>query len=243
MDYHDMLAHIGAGGAHPGGFAATLNFLAHYPIEAGAKVLEVGCGTGQTACYLAENGCEVTALDIRPKMLEKAEKRAKKRGVDLRVVEGDVRALPLTDEQFDVVLGESVTVFVEISEALKEYYRVLKPDGRLIDRELMAVKPVPKEMNDKIQDLYGAQKLPSLEEWLHSIKSVGFDDVEVWNPVSMADDILHLISGFDDPALAEPSDSAAIERIKEINQKNQWLLSTYEEYHGYGVFMGIKPLN
>lgn len=240
MDYHDMLAHIGAGGAHPGGFAATLNFLAHFPIESGARVLEVGCGTGQTACYLAENGCKVTALDIRPKMLEKAKQRAQKRGVNLRVIEGDVRALPLADEQFDVVLGESVTVFVTISDALKEYYRVLAPGGRLIDRELMAVKPIPAELGVKIRELYGAERLPSLDEWLNAIKSAGFREVEVWNPISMADDILHLIAGFDDPSLAEPLDPAAMRRVMEIRKKNDELLTKYEEYHGYGVFMGEK---
>lgn len=241
MDYHDMLAHIGAGSAHPGGFAATLNFLAHFPIETGAKVLEVGCGTGQTACYLAENGCDVTALDIRPKMVEKARKRAQKRGLQINIVEGNVTSLPFEEDQFDVLLGESVTVFVDIPVALKEYYRVLKPAGRLLDREIMAMKPIPKEMEEAISDLYGAGKLPTLEEWISHIQSSGFEEAEVWNPISMADDMLHLIANFDDPELAEKPDPETYKDIVEIRRKNQWLLSKYEEYHGYGVFMGIKP--
>lgn len=241
MDYHDMLAHIGAGSAHPGGFAATLNFLAHFPIEAGANVLEVGCGTGQTACFLAKNGCEVTALDIRPKMVEKAKMRADKRGLNIKVVEGDVTSLPFGDHKFDVVLGESVTVFVNIPTALKEYHRVLKPGGRLLDREMMAVKSIPKEMEREIKEMYGANRLPSLDQWLSHLQSAGFQEAEVWNPVSMADDMLHLIANIDDPDLAEKPNPETIQHINEIRKKNDKLLTKYEEYHGYGVFMGIKP--
>ncbi|HET7627604.1 MAG TPA: class I SAM-dependent methyltransferase [Bacillales bacterium] len=240
MDYHDMLAHVGAGGAHPGGFAATLNFLSHFPIAAGAKVLEVGSGTGQTACYLAEKGCDVTALDLREKMVEKTQKRAQSKGVNVKAVQGDVTKLPFEDESFDVVLGESVTVFADIPKALREYVRVLRPEGELFDRELMAVKPLPEAMKQAISTLYGAKELPSLDQWLHMIEEAGFKEVEVWNPTALADDLLHFLPGFDDPSLAEPATKENAAEIKSIQQQNLSILTKYEDYHGYGVFMGIK---
>ncbi len=65
----------------PEDFGETIEQLKKYPIEKGKRVLEVGCGTGRTACYLAEQGCDVTAIDIRPEMISKAKIRAEKQGV------------------------------------------------------------------------------------------------------------------------------------------------------------------
>ena len=76
----DMLAKLGVGNAHPGGFGETIEQLKNYPIEKGKRVLEVGCGTGRTACFLAEQGCEVTAVDIRPEIIAKAIKELRSRG-------------------------------------------------------------------------------------------------------------------------------------------------------------------
>lgn len=133
MDYQDLLAKQGVGSAHPGGFAATIDFLKDVSFLPGSKILEVGCGTGRTACYLAGQGYDVTALDIRPAMLRKARFRAQRQRVFVRWVEGDACDLPFPANQFDILLLESVTVFVDAKRALPEYRRVLRPGGRLYD--------------------------------------------------------------------------------------------------------------
>lgn len=240
MDYHDMLAHLGVGSAHPGGFAATINFLAHYPIAAGTKVLEVGCGTGRTSCYLAKEGAEVTGLDVRPKMLEKAKTRADREGVRIDWMEGDIHRLPFDSETFDVVFAESVTVFGDIEKVLKEYYRVLTPDGELFDREMAAMKPVPKGMQQAIKELYGVKKMPSVTEWLDFLKQAGFQEEEVWNPTALSDDIYQFIHLEDDELLSEDSSGDQDSRVQQINLKNSQVMKQYEEYHGYGVFMASK---
>lgn len=240
MDYHDMLAHLGVGSAHPGGFAATINFLSHYPIASGSKVLEVGCGTGRTSCYLAKEGAEVTGLDVRPKMLEKAKLRAEKEGVKIDWVEGDIHRLPFDSGSFDAVFAESVTVFGDIEKVLKEYNRVLTPDGELFDREMAAMKPVPKEMQKAIQDLYGVKKMPSITEWLDFLKKAGFQEEEVWNPTALADDIYQFINLEDDELLSKGSSEDEDSQVKQISLKNSQVMKQYEEYHGYGVFMACK---
>lgn len=137
MNYHELLARLGVSGAHPGGFEETVKTPRRYPPAAGSRVLEVGCGTGQTACHLARLGCDVTALDIQPAMLRKAEHQAAAEGVHVAFVQGDACALPFPEDSFDLVFVESVTLFVPVKKALSNYARVLKKRGRLLDREMV----------------------------------------------------------------------------------------------------------
>ncbi|HEX6923109.1 MAG TPA: class I SAM-dependent methyltransferase [Bacillales bacterium] len=240
MDYHDMLAHLGVGSAHPGGFAATINFLSHFPIAKGTRILEVGCGTGRTSCYLAKEGGNVTGLDVRPKMLETAKKRADREGVKVDWVEGDIHNLPFESGSFDAVFAESVTVFGDIETVLKEYYRVLAPGGELYDREMAAMKAVPKEMQRAIKELYGVKKMPSVTEWLDFLKQAGFREEEVWNPTALADDIYQFIQMENGEFADEGASDEQLSEVEKISLKNRQVMKQYEEYHGYGVFMACK---
>jgi SAM-dependent methyltransferase len=56
-------------------------------------VLDLGCGSGIWAVELARRGWEVTGVDIVPKALRRARRRAREAGVELRLVEGDVTKL------------------------------------------------------------------------------------------------------------------------------------------------------
>jgi SAM-dependent methyltransferase len=57
------------------------------------RALDVGCGTGRDAVYLAGRGWEVTAVDLVPRALEKARERAAGEGVEVRWVTGDAGRL------------------------------------------------------------------------------------------------------------------------------------------------------
>src|SRR5688572_26591416 len=58
-------------------------------IRPGTKVLDVACGTGNSAIPAARRGAEVTGVDIAPNLLEQARARAKAAGVEARFQEGD----------------------------------------------------------------------------------------------------------------------------------------------------------
>jgi len=176
LDYMDLLARLGISSAHPGGFRATRKLLEKGRLTAGLHILEVGCGTGKTACYLARQGCQVTALDQHPLMLEKARKRAEQEGAKgIRFVEGSVLALPFEDASFDMVFAESVTIFADLSMALREYHRVLKPEGRLLDRELVLDQPMPEEIGREIKSFFRLQKIYTVDEWLKELYRAGFE--------------------------------------------------------------------
>ncbi len=76
--------------------------------EPGALVLDIGAGTGALSLLAAELGYEVTALDLSPGMLGKAESKAKERGLDerMRFVVGSAMEPP--DGPFDAVMERHV---------------------------------------------------------------------------------------------------------------------------------------
>jgi SAM-dependent methyltransferase len=75
--------------------------------ESGAlygRVLDVGCGTGEHALLAASHGFDATGIDGAPIAIEKAEAKARERGVDVRFLVGDVLDLARFGEQWDTVL-------------------------------------------------------------------------------------------------------------------------------------------
>lgn len=58
------------------------------------RALDVGCGTGRDAVFLAKRGWQVTGVDAVEKALDKARRRAAKEGVEVQLVRGDVSDLP-----------------------------------------------------------------------------------------------------------------------------------------------------
>lgn len=175
MDYMDLLSRLGVASAHPGGFQATRRLVDNRLGPGPLRILEVGCGTGKTACYFAKLGHQVTALDRHPGMLEKARRRAENEGIEGIVwTEGSVEALPFEDNSFDVVYAESVTIFTDVPRSLAEYYRVLAPGGRLLDRELVLYEPMPEPIYREIKDYFQFDKILSVDEWLEQIRLAGF---------------------------------------------------------------------
>jgi len=118
---------------HLGSLAATDDLVKGCRINADSLVLDVGCGVGLTPCYLARTyGCDVTGVDITPKMIGTARAEARRRGVadTTRWAIADAQALPFAAGSFDAVLVESVSVFLDdIAQGFREYARVIRPGG------------------------------------------------------------------------------------------------------------------
>jgi ubiquinone/menaquinone biosynthesis C-methylase UbiE len=100
-------------------------------------VLEVGCGIGFLASYLARQyDLNITGIDLDPDQLSRA--RANGNGVDhLRFLEGDATGLPFDNDRFDMVLSFDVLHHIpRWDTALSEVGRVLRLNGMYVLNDL-----------------------------------------------------------------------------------------------------------
>ncbi len=108
----------------------AIPFLARFFSVQGARVLEVGTGRGGKGIAYANEGMQVTALDVDLPSLELGERAARTRNASIHFLAGDGATLPFPPEYFDAILLDSVIEHVHDPQALlRECQRVLKRGG------------------------------------------------------------------------------------------------------------------
>jgi ubiquinone/menaquinone biosynthesis C-methylase UbiE len=147
-------------------------------------ILINGIGTGLDLDHLP-HGARYTGTDITPLMLRRAEKRARKTGIDIKLECADSLNLPFRNESFDIIIMHLILAVVpEPERALLEADRVLRKNGRIfiLDKFLKPgqLAPVRRSMN-------------AILRHVATRTDVVFEDV-------LSHSRLHLVS--DQPALA-----------------------------------------
>lgn len=102
-------------------------------IRAGELVLDIACGTGNTALMARARGALVTGLDLTPELLAIARKRATDADyADITWKEGDAENLPFPDGAFDVVVSSCGLMFAPDQQKVSnEVARVTRRGGRI----------------------------------------------------------------------------------------------------------------
>lgn len=248
MNYFELLAWLGIGSSHPGGFPATKQNLDILQVKPEEYVLDAGCGSGLTACYLAKNsGCKIIGVDLNSQMIDKACLRAEKEGVshltEFKVA--DVYNLPFADDFFDLVIAESITVFLDKVKVYQEFHRVLKPEGRVADLEMALLHELPANLRRQMEECFGTGTDPLFfEEWLNALKEAGFQDTEIRNPQALTNKANIIMNELKkdwllvkDLANKVANTPGLLTRL----QKNAGFMKKNLGYFGFGLVYGRKP--
>jgi len=96
------------------------------------EVLEIGVGTGRNL-YFYPTEVHLTGVELSPKMLEIARRRARESGIEVDLRAGDAQHLPFPDARFDTVVATlALCTIPDDRRAVTEMARVLRPGGRLL---------------------------------------------------------------------------------------------------------------
>ena len=120
----------------------------------GARVADLGCGSGVFTELLRRRGYDAVGVDLSPKLV--ALGRAKYPGLEL--IEGDVEALPFADASLDgVLLSGLVHHLPDPSRCAAEVHRVLKPGGRFAAFDPNRLNPFMYLYRDRSSPFYSSK--------------------------------------------------------------------------------------
>lgn len=106
------------------------------------KLLDLGCGLGESSVYFAKKGARVIACDISEGMLNVAKQLAKKHNVNIDTLNSYSDKLEVDNETLDIVYAANLLHHVEIESTLKEVKRVLKKNGIFVSWDPLAHNPL-----------------------------------------------------------------------------------------------------
>ena len=130
----ELMLRAGFSKLHPGGKYATEKLLKLLNLDDNKKVLDIGCGPGETTIYIAKKfGCQVTGIDIMPEMIEQAKENAKKQKVShlTKFETVDAMSPVFSDASFDIAIFQAVLIFGNKQKMLNFAYNALKAKGQV----------------------------------------------------------------------------------------------------------------
>ncbi len=135
------------------------------------KILDLGCGTGFFEVILGRLGHSVTGIDLTEEMIARANEMIRLYQLDetrVKTMVGDAEKLDFSDESFDVVISRNLTwTLPHPIEAYKEWFRVLKSGGVLINFDAEYAKGAH-NLNSP-ENIAHSKIDPSLKEECHDI--------------------------------------------------------------------------
>lgn len=167
-------------------------------IQKGDTVIDLGSGAGND-CFVArhETGIEgkVIGVDFTPIMIKKARINTEKLGYNnVEFREGDIDAMPVSDEVADVIVSNCVLNLVpNKNKVIGEMFRVLKPGGHFSVSDIVLVGNLPEALKSDAE-MYAGCVAGAIQksEYLQIIEDKSFTNIKVQKekPIVIPDDIL-----------------------------------------------------
>ena len=173
-----FLGKIMLSGMNGGGHAVLANFgMEKLPEEGIKQIAELGCGGGRNVDALLKryDGSFVTAVDYSEESVKKATKYNKKNRFSCEIKQGDVTALDLPKEKYDLATAfETVYFWQGIENCFRNVYDVLKKGGYFL---IVNESDGKDETGKKFENIIEGMKVYTAEELTAALKKAGFSEV------------------------------------------------------------------
>jgi sarcosine/dimethylglycine N-methyltransferase len=157
---------------------ANERMMQHVALASGQEVVEVACGYGALARYIAQSfDCRVLASNISERELSWARDLTTKAGLSTQVAfeYGDFHALTYPDGRFDCYVSQEAFLHaVDKAQVLAEAYRVLKPGGTLVFTDITVRADTPEEIRERIYERVNAPQMWDAEDYRRGLANLGF---------------------------------------------------------------------
>jgi arsenite methyltransferase len=162
----------------PGGIGITAKLAEIADIKQKHTALDIGCGKGMTAAFLADKyDIDVIGIDLSNEMVSYSRSNTGEEELSKKIsfLVGDGESLPFRDSAFDIVITESAFSLLPDKElAARDIQRVLKRGGRLIMSDFILRGTVDKELQMQINFPCCIAGALRLDEYIQLFESVGF---------------------------------------------------------------------
>lgn len=266
LPYYDLLWHGATNGVHYGFKDATTyshedelintnRFLARAAeVRSGDRVLDVGCGIGGSALWLAQVvGAYVVGMTLSARQVRRARSLARRYGfaAQLQFEQGNVLTNKLPSGSFDVVWALESACYLAHSHALyREAYRLLRPGGRIVLGDGFLLRPPASGAEQALLDDFShGLLLPGLTEITvppPRLAACGFTNIRSWNQTDAIRPSARRLARL---CRAGYALSLIGERLRltdaMLTHNNRAGIAQYELVKrgvaGYGVFVAAKP--
>jgi ubiquinone/menaquinone biosynthesis C-methylase UbiE len=164
---------------HPGGLALTEELAQFCNLAEGDRVLDVACGTGESACHLADRfGSDICGLDHSEELLGRARSKAAEVGSTATFHHGDAHDLPFGEAEFDIAICECTLCLLDKAQVLSEMSRVVRSGGYVAMHDLFWQEDAPDRLKKKLSQLEGEEP-ETLAGWKRLFSEAGLVDVRI----------------------------------------------------------------
>ena len=225
--------------ARPGGFEVTDRALEKAKYKPGSRILDIGCGGGDTVDHLNKMGLKAEGIDINLAKIDEGKKAFP--GVNIKFGDGGFLDDYMSYTFDGIVMECSLSTFPQPDEALHEAYCVLKKGGRLIITDYYEKEPDPKQVQAVAIEAARQARIPHSEGdceegTVSHFTEVCFEGAFYREPlVRMLEDELGLrVLMFEDAGLTLGSDDLYTDVKTETAGKSRNL--------GYFILVAQKPV-
>lgn len=157
----------------------------HAFAQMGEVCVDLGSGRGTDVIRLAEKVGDfgfVYGIDIAEGMISKAQKNAKKLGIEnVRFIRSELESLPLESRTVNLVISNCTLNHAENKQKVwNEVYRILKKGGRFVVSDIYSLQPVPKEFRNNPQMVAECWAgAVTKEEYFRILDNAGFTNITI----------------------------------------------------------------